>query len=73
LRLDRFRDDLGEEMPELVVSELTQEDIATMREGHRQQDEQDGRDVVTAAHDLDEIGASDGAGMDVDCEVIEET
>jgi hypothetical protein len=35
LRLDRFCDDSGEEMPELVVSELTQEDIAEMRAGHR--------------------------------------
>jgi AraC-like DNA-binding protein len=42
LRLDRFRDDLGEEMPELVVSELTQESIAELRDEHRAQDDQDG-------------------------------
>lgn len=73
LRLDRFRDDLGEEMPELIVSELTQEDIAAMRAGHRLQDEQDGREVVTAAHDLDGVATSDGTGIDANCEVIEET
>lgn len=73
LRLDRFHDDLGEEMPELIVSELTQEDIAEMRAGHRLQDEQDGREVVAPAHDLDEIATSDGARIDANCEVIEET
>jgi hypothetical protein len=73
LRLDRFHDDLGEEMPELVVSELTQEDIAEMRAGHQLQDEQDGREVVAPANGLDEIATSDGAGVGVDFEVIEET
>jgi AraC-like DNA-binding protein len=73
LRLDRFRDDLGEEMPELVVSELTQDDIAEMRAAHRFQDEQDGREAISTPHGLDEIGASDGAGIDVDCEVVEES
>jgi AraC-like DNA-binding protein len=73
LRLDRFRDDLGEEMPELVVSELTQDDIAAMRAGHRLQDEQDGRDLNTTTLDQDQVMATgEGAALDVDCEVVEE-
>jgi predicted protein tyrosine phosphatase len=48
-RLDRFRDDPGEEMLELVVRELTQEDIAQMRAGHRLQDERDRRKVFAPA------------------------
>jgi len=73
LRLDRFRDDLGEEMPELVVSELTQEDIAEMRAGHRLQDEQDGRDITNTPYDqAGHAATADGAGVDHDCEVVEE-
>lgn len=32
---NRLRDNLGEVMQELVVSELTPDDIAAMRAGHR--------------------------------------
>lgn len=71
LRLDRFRDDLGEEMPELVVSELTQDDIAQMRAGHRLQDEQDGREVVTITHDQDQQAAT-SEGNNIDFEVVDE-
>lgn len=72
LRLDRLRDDLGEEMPELVVSEITQDDIAEMRAAHRLQDQQDGREVASKAHDQDQQTDAN-AVFDIDCEVIEET
>ena len=74
LRLERFRDDLGEQMPELVVRELTEEQITELRDGHQREDESNafniGMDNTDAGGD---VSCSGGADNDQDREVIDES
>lgn len=72
LRLDRFRDGLDEDMPELIVSELTQEQITELRNTHIAQDEQDGRELVGPGR-ADATRANDTVEQEpFDLDVIEE-
>jgi AraC-like DNA-binding protein len=76
LRLERFRDDQGEEMPELVVRELTEEQITELRDSHQRQDENSafgiGMDNTDAGKDVSGSG-SGSADDDQDLEVIDES